>query len=101
MKKMKIEPYSDLIDQTFSQFNENSINNQDPHSQIESDEMPGAKCRNENDSEDKQINKSLAIPNYMPKILLDDEVTEGINSLNSKQREVFSGSYMDQRLFKI
>ena len=33
--KIKFEPYSDLVDQAFSQFNENSINNQDPHSQIE------------------------------------------------------------------
>ena len=33
--KIKFEPYNDLVDQAFSQFNENSINNQDPHSQIE------------------------------------------------------------------
>ena len=28
--KMNFEPYRDLDDQAFSQFNENSINNQDP-----------------------------------------------------------------------
>ena len=28
-------------DQGFWQFNENFINNQDPHSQIENDEIPG------------------------------------------------------------
>ena len=35
--KIKFEPYGDLVDQVFSQFNENSINNQDPHSQTEND----------------------------------------------------------------
>ena len=35
--KVKFEPYGDLVDQAFSQFDENLINNQDPHSQIEND----------------------------------------------------------------
>ena len=33
--KIKFVPIGDFVDQAFSQFNENSINNQDPHSQIE------------------------------------------------------------------
>ena len=48
--KIKFEPYDDLIDQAFSQFNENLINNQDPHSQA--DEMPEAEYPNENHSDD-------------------------------------------------
>ena len=40
--KTKFEPNGDLIDQAFSQCNENSINNQDPHSQTENGETPGA-----------------------------------------------------------
>ena len=32
-KKIKFEPYGVLVDQGFSQFNENSINKQDPHGQ--------------------------------------------------------------------
>ena len=52
--KIKFEPYGDLVDQAFSQFNENSINNQDSHSQIENDETPGAEYPNENDSEDTE-----------------------------------------------
>ena len=55
MSKIKLEPYGDLVDQTFSKFNENSIINQDPHSQIENDETPGAEYPNENDSEDTEI----------------------------------------------
>ena len=47
-------PYGDLLDQAFSQFNEKSISNQDPHSQIENDETPEADYPNENDSEDTE-----------------------------------------------
>ena len=65
--KIKFEPYSGLVDQAFSQFNENSINNQDPHSQIENDETPEAEYLNENDSEDTEINKTSAIPNFYAK----------------------------------
>ena len=38
----KFEPYGDLVDQTFFQFNENSIANQNSHSQVENDEKPGS-----------------------------------------------------------
>ena len=38
--EIKLVPYGDLPDQSFSQFKENSINNQDPHSQTENDETP-------------------------------------------------------------
>ena len=62
--KIKFEPYRDLVDQAFSQFNENSINNQDPHSQIKNDETSEAEYLNENDSEDTEINKISAIPNF-------------------------------------
>ena len=79
-KKIKFEPYGDLVDQYFSQFNENSINNQDSHSQIENDETARAEIPSENDSEDT----------IMPQILPDDEIAKGVNSLNSKQREVFN-----------
>ena len=41
MNKMKFEPCGNLVDQAFSQFIENLINNQDPHSQIENDENQG------------------------------------------------------------
>ena len=74
----------------FSQFNENYINNQDSHSQIENYETPGAEYPKENDSEDKETNKTSAIPDLMPQILPDDEIAKDINSLNSNQREVFN-----------
>ena len=71
-----------------SQFNKNSINNQDPHTQIENDEKSEAEYPNENDSEDIETNKTFAIPNVMPQILPDNEILKCGNSLNSKQREV-------------
>ena len=36
--KIKFQPYDDSVDQAFSQFNENLINNQESHSQIENDD---------------------------------------------------------------
>ena len=52
MNKIEFESYGDLPDQTFSQFNKNSMTNQDLYSQVENDETPRAECPNENDSED-------------------------------------------------
>ena len=46
---MKYEPCDNLVDQAFFQFNENLINNQDPHSHIENDKTPKIKYPNEND----------------------------------------------------
>ena len=89
INKTKFEPYGDLVDQAFSQFNENLINNQDPHIQIENDGTPGPEYPNDSDSEEGETNNNSALPNFMPQILPDDEIPEGINSLNSKQREVF------------
>ena len=65
------------------------ITNQDPDRQIENDETRGAEYPNENDSENTKTNKTYAILNFMPKILPDDEIEEGINSLNLQQRDVF------------
>ena len=84
--KIKFEPYGDLVDQAFSQFNVNYIKNQDSHSQIENDETTGAEYPNENDSEDTETNRTSPSPNFMPQILPNDEIANGINSLNSKQR---------------
>ena len=36
--KIKFEPYGDLVDRAFSQFNENSLNDQDSQRQTENDE---------------------------------------------------------------
>ena len=41
--KIKFESYGDLVYQSFSQLNKNSIKNQDSHSQTENDITPGAK----------------------------------------------------------
>ena len=61
MNKIKLEPYGDLVDQAFSQFNENSIIFQDPHSQTEHDETLGAEYPNENDSEETETNITSAL----------------------------------------
>ena len=71
---MEFHPYGALVDQGFLQFNEDLINNQDPHSQIENEEKPGAEYPNESDSEKSETNKTSTLPNFMPQILPDDEI---------------------------
>ena len=78
--KIMFEQYGDLVDQAFSQFDENSINNQDSHRQIENDETPRAEYSTENDSDNTEIKKSSAILNLM----------KLQNSFYSNQREVFN-----------
>ena len=56
------------------------INNQDPQSQIENDETPKTECSNESYSENRETNKAAAIANFMPKILSDNDIAEGITS---------------------
>ena len=90
INKIKFEPHGDLIDWAYLPFNETLINNQDPHSQIENDETSEAGYSNENDSEDTETNKASTIPTFMPQILPVGEILKGVNSLNSKQREVFN-----------
>ena len=85
---MKFGIYGDLVNQAFSQFNESLINSQDEDSLIEN-EISGAEYANENDSEKRETSNFFAIPNFIPQILPDDEVAEGINSLNSEQKKVF------------
>ena len=86
----KFESYGDKVDQAFSLFHRNSISNQNTHRQIENDETPGTKNSDENESGDTEKSKTSAITNFIPKILPDDEIAEGINSLKSKQRKVFN-----------
>ena len=45
---------------------------------------------NESDSVEEETNKTFTLSSFMPQILPHDKVEEGINSLNSKQREVFN-----------
>ena len=80
--KITCKPYSDLVYQAFSQFNENSINNQDSHSQIENDKSPRAEYPKESDSVGTKTNKISVIPNFMSQTLVDDEIAKGISSLN-------------------
>ena len=56
----------------------------DLQSQTENYKYPGVEYPNDSESEDKKIQKSFTIPAFMPQILPDNEITEGIDSLNSK-----------------
>ena len=58
--KIKFELYGDLVDQVYSKFNETLISNQNPQSQIENDETPGAEYSNESYSENRETNKAFS-----------------------------------------
>ena len=49
------------------------MKNKDPKTQIENDETPVIASYNENDYKDPETKKTLAISNFMDKILSDDE----------------------------
>ena len=62
------------------------IKNQNLQSQTENDKTAGVEYPNEEDSEERETNKTCNSQLY-------DEFEEDINLLNSKQREVFNVVY--------
>ena len=66
INKIKFEPYGDLVDITFSQHNENLINNQNPQNQTENDEIPRAEYSNENDSLPLSCQAPLFLNQFQP-----------------------------------
>ena len=71
--KIKFEPYGGLVDEAYSKFNEILLNNQDPQSQFENDEILEAEYSNGSYSDDREINEAPANTNFMPKILPDND----------------------------
>lgn len=90
MNKIMFKPYSDLVDQTFSHFNETLINIQDLYNKIQNYKTPRAEYNNGNNSEGTETNKTSAIFNVMPKIIAGDGIEEEFKSNKSLQL----GSYM-------
>ena len=45
---------------------------------------------NESDTEEAEANRTSTLPDFLPQILPIDEIAQGINFLNSRQREVFN-----------
>ena len=72
------------------QYNENLINHLNPHTQIENNKASRAEYLHKYDSEDRETNKTSAILNLILKIFPDEETAGGVNSFNSKQKEVFN-----------
>ena len=71
-------------------------------SYVENDETTGAEYPSECDSAEGDTSKTSALLNFIPQLLPDDEIADGINSLNWKQmRSLQWGLNMGQRLCKI
>ena len=49
----KFEPFADLVDEAFANYNENLVNNQDAYGQIENDETQQPSFENINDNEEE------------------------------------------------
>ena len=45
---------------------------------------------NESDTEGAEANRDYALPDFLLQILPIDKIAQGINSLNSRQREAFN-----------
>lgn len=84
----------------FLEFNENLINNRDPHSPIENNETPGTQCPNESRSEEehrKLLHFQISCYKYYQVMKLKKH-----KFLTFKAKEIFQcGSYLTQRLRKI
>ena len=88
--KIKFEPYSNLADEAYSRYNAKMLESQDPFTQIENDETGEAVCSDDQDDENTDSNINSAVPIFMPRIMVVDEILKSINFLNSKQRDVFN-----------
>ena len=83
--KIKFEPCSDLVDEAYSCYNANMLDNQDPFIQIENDETGEAVYSND---ENTNSSRNPAIPNFKPRFIEDHQNLDSINYLNSKQYDV-------------
>ena len=83
----KFEPYTELVDEAYENFNTELVDNQDSYGQIENDESVTASYSEEakatEDSENSSAN--LYSASLMPEIPPDNEIAGSIRSLNEKQ----------------
>ena len=88
----KFEPYTELVDEAYENFNTELVDNQDSYGQIENDESVTASYSEEakatEDSENSSAN--LYSASLMPEIPPDNEIAGSIRSLNEKQPMVFN-----------
>ena len=82
--KIKFEPYSNLADEAYSRYNAKMLESQDSFTQIENDETGEAVCSDDQDDENTDSNINSAVPIFMPRIMVVDEILKSINFLNSK-----------------
>ena len=92
--KHKFEPFAEIVDEAYANFNAEETGNQEPFEQNSDDETNQGR-NNENSSEDSNTLKNDAkIGGYsMPPLLSDDEIGENIRVLNKKQRIIFDIVY--------
>ena len=88
----KFEPYAELADEAYENFNAELIDNQNAYGQIENDETITASYSEDSTERDGYQNSSenLSSSSLMPEIPPDNEIAGSTRSLNEKQRMVFN-----------
>ena len=86
----KFKPYGDLVNEACSGYNAIMFGNQDLFGRIENDETRGLVHSIYRENENTGSSRNSAVPNFMPRIMTDNEILEIINSLVSKQCDVFN-----------
>ena len=90
--RRKFEPYAELVDEAYENFNAQLVDNQDAYDQVENDETVTASC-NEDATEREDLENSSAnlySTSLMPQIPPDNETAGSIRSLTQKQSMVFN-----------
>ena len=90
--RRKFEPYAELVDKAYENFNAELVDNQDSYGQIENDKtFTLSHNEDETETEDSEnISKKLYSASLMPEIPPDNEIAGSIRSLDEKQRMVFN-----------
>ena len=87
--KIKFEPFGNLVDDSYSRYNANMLDNQDPFG-LTFDETGKAVYSNDQDDENTESKTNSVTPNFIWRIMADDEILENNNSLISQQCDVFN-----------
>ena len=89
--KQKFEPYADIVEEAFANFNHNLQPNQDPYGQIENDEFEDTSFSDKNESTSNvNTNEYSSVPFNPLSNQSDESIAANIRSLDLKQRQVFN-----------
>ena len=91
--RLRFEPYADLVDEAYTNWNAELVSNQEAYGQIENFETDGASYNEHltciGNNENRSIS-NFSFGSFLPQILTYDEVAENIKSVSKKQKDDFN-----------